>query len=76
MVRLQAVRDGVVCDTMTLDELATRLGISLTSAYERAARDELPVPRVPGLPRYRYSRRLYDRLMETGTIDGPADDGA
>lgn len=73
MVRPKAL-DTVDSDTMSLDELAARLGISLTTAYEKAQRDALPIPRIPGLGRYRYSRRLYDKLMNTGTLDA-SDDG-
>lgn len=50
-------------DTMSLEEFAARLGISLTTAYEKAQRDVLPVPRIPGIGRYRFSRRAYDELM-------------
>ena len=60
---------------MSLEELATRLGISLTTAYEKASRDALPIPKVPGLGRYRFSRRLFDRLMTTGALD-PRDTAA
>jgi hypothetical protein len=60
-------------DTLTLAELAEKLGISMTIAYERAAIDALPVPRIPGTGRqYRYSRRLFHRLMETGRLDDNA----
>lgn len=76
MVRLRSMPVGVECDTMALDELASRLGISLTTAYEMAARDVLPIPRIPGLSRYRYSRKLYDRLIETGTIKELPDEAA
>jgi len=68
MVCLRSMPVGVERDTMTLAELASRLDISLTTAYELAARDALPIPKIPGLSRYRYSRKLYDRLIETGTI--------
>lgn len=69
MVRMKQL-GGLETDTMPLDELAARLGISLTTAYERAQRDALPIPKVPSLGRYRYSRRLFERLMETGSL-GP-----
>lgn len=72
MVRSKLL-DTVDSDTMSLDELAGRLGISLTSAYEKAQRDALPIPKVPGLGRYRYSRRLYDKLMDTGALDAGHD---
>lgn len=51
-------------ETMTLEELAARLGIGMTKAYELARRDALPVPRLPLPGPYRYSRRAYDALME------------
>ncbi len=56
-------RLDIEADTMSLEEFAARLGISATTAYEKAQRDALPVPKIPGLGRYRYSRRAYDELM-------------
>ncbi len=51
-------------DTLTLAELARRLGMSMTVAYERARLDALPIPRIPGTGRrYVYSRRAYEALM-------------
>ncbi len=62
--------------TMSLLELAQELGISVTTAYERAARDDLPVPKIPGLGRYRYSRRLVERLLEGQPLNGGGGDSA
>ena len=50
-------------DTMTLEELAARLGISLTVAYERAHADDLPVPVIRIGRRFLFSRIAYERLM-------------
>jgi excisionase family DNA binding protein len=50
-------------DTLTLDELAQRMGISLTVAYELAKADKLPVPVIRIGRQYRFSRRAYDELM-------------
>ena len=51
-------------ETLRLDELARRLGMSMTVAYERARLDALPIPRIPGTGRrYVYSRRAYEALM-------------
>jgi len=50
-------------DTLTLEELAQRMGISLTVAYELAKDNRLPVPVVRVGRQYRFSRRAYDALM-------------
>lgn len=50
-------------DTMTLDELARRMGISLTVAYELARRDDLPVPVIRVGRRYLFSRHAYEALL-------------
>lgn len=51
------------CDTLNLEELAQRMGISLTVAYELAKADRLPVPVIRVGRQYRFSRRAYDALM-------------
>ncbi len=51
-------------DTMTLDELRRRLGISATVAYELANQDALPVPVIRVGRRYLVSRKAYDALMK------------
>jgi excisionase family DNA binding protein len=51
-------------DTLTLDELAQRMGISLTVAYELAKQDRLPVPVIKVGRQYRFSRRAYEALLD------------
>lgn len=65
LVRLVVTTDRIVTDSdaMTLEELAHRMGISLTVAYELARRDNLPVPVIRVGRQYRFSRRAYDALM-------------
>jgi excisionase family DNA binding protein len=50
-------------DMMTLDELRRRLGISSTTAYELANRDELPIPVVRVGRRFLFSRQLFDDML-------------
>jgi excisionase family DNA binding protein len=52
-------------DTMTIDEFAHRMDISLTVTYELAKRDALPVPVIKVGRQYRFSRRAYERLLDT-----------
>ncbi len=67
LTRLTMVTDPTVSamdpDTMTLEELAHRMGISLTVAYELARRNALPVPVIRVGRQYRFSRQAYDVLM-------------
>jgi excisionase family DNA binding protein len=51
-------------DTMSLEELARRIGISLTVAYELAKKNKLPIPAIRVGRQYRFSRRAYDALMD------------
>ncbi len=51
-------------DFLTLDELATRMGISLTVAYELAKVDRLPIPALKVGRQYRFSRRAYEALLD------------
>ena len=51
-------------DTLTLEELAHRMGISMTVAYELAQRDKLPVPTLRAGRRYLFSRRAYEALLD------------
>lgn len=60
-------------DTLTLDELAQRMGISLTVAYELAKADKLPVPVIRIGRQYRFSRRAYDALMNGQHADRAGD---
>jgi len=50
-------------DMMTLEEIARRLGIGMTAAYELAKQDALPVPVVKVGRRYLFSRLAYERLL-------------
>jgi excisionase family DNA binding protein len=50
-------------DTLTLGELARRMGISITVAYELARRDDLPVPVIRVGRRYLFSRHAYEALL-------------
>lgn len=50
-------------DTMNLEELAHRMGVSLTVAYELAKNNRLPVPVIRIGRQYRFSRKAYDALM-------------
>ena len=59
----QADRRPLARDTMTLEELAGRLGISMTVAYERAHADDLPVPVIRVGRRFLFSRIAYARVM-------------
>lgn len=65
--------DDAICETMTLEEIAGRLGIGMTKAYELARKDALPVPRLPIPGPYRFSRRAYDALMERQHTDARSD---
>jgi excisionase family DNA binding protein len=49
---------------MTLEELARRMGLGMTTVYELAKRDALPIPVVRVGRRYLFSRRAFDRLLE------------
>jgi excisionase family DNA binding protein len=51
-------------DFLTLDELATRMGISLTVAYELARANKLPIPALKIGRQYRFSRRAYEALLD------------
>ncbi len=50
-------------DTLTLEELAARMGISRTVAYELARADRLPVPVIRVGRRFLFSRKAYERLI-------------
>jgi excisionase family DNA binding protein len=65
--------DDAIRETMTLEEIAARLGIGMTKAYELAKADKLPVPRLPIPGPYRFSRRAYDALMERQHTDAGRD---
>lgn len=50
-------------DWMTLEELARRMGIGMTAAYELANADRLPIPAHRIGRRFRFSRRAYDAIL-------------
>lgn len=62
-------------DLMSLEELARRMGISLTTAYKLARTDALPVPVIRVGPQYRFSRRAFDALIG-GTSEPASTDAA
>jgi excisionase family DNA binding protein len=63
-------------DMMTLDELRRRLGISSTTAYELANRDELPFPVIRVGRRFLFSRKLFDDMLRGQQRLSPARDAA
>lgn len=50
-------------DWMTLREIQELLGISATTVYVLARRNELPVPVIKVGRQYRFSRHAYKNLM-------------
>lgn len=66
----------IEADTMSLDELAQRLGVGLTQAYAMARTDSLPVPVIRVGRQYRFSRRAYDALMSGQHTDRDTTDAA
>lgn len=50
-------------DMITLEELAQRMGVGLTAAYELANQDRLPVPVIRVGRRFLFSRRAYEALL-------------
>ena len=63
-------------DTMDLEELARRMGISLTVGYELAKANRLPLPVIRVGRQYRFSRRAYDALMSGQHAGSDTDDVA
>lgn len=55
-------------DFMSLEELAARMGISVSLAYQLARADRLPVPTVRPGRRFLFSRKAYEALL-TGQHD-------
>lgn len=60
-------------DTMTLDELRRRLGISATVAYQLANLDQMPVPVIRVGRRFLFSRKAFDALMRGSSSSSHAD---
>lgn len=63
-------------DTMNLEELAHRMGVSLTVAYELAKANRLPVPVIRIGRQYRFSRKAYDALMSGQHTGSDTNDAA
>lgn len=61
--------------TYTLREVAALLGLSETSAYEKARRGELPVQPFRIGSRYLFSRRAVDELLGIKDIATEESDG-
>ena len=55
-------------DFMSLEELASRMGISVSLAYQLARADRLPVPAIRPGRRFLFSRKAYEELL-TGQHD-------
>jgi excisionase family DNA binding protein len=51
-------------DFLSLEELAARMGISVSLAYQLARADKLPVPAIRPGRRFLFSRRAYERLLD------------
>jgi excisionase family DNA binding protein len=49
-------------DFMTLKELQERMGISPTTAYELARKNDLPIPAFRVGRQFRFSRHGYERM--------------
>jgi excisionase family DNA binding protein len=60
-------------DVLNLDELAQRMDISLTVAYELAKADRLPIPTIRVGRQYRFSRKAYERLMNAARAEQDGD---
>lgn len=56
-------------DTLTLAELASRMGIGKTRAYELAQKNELPIPALRIGREYRFSHRALERWLDSGASD-------
>ena len=61
-------------DFMSVEELAARMGIGVSLAYQLARADKLPVPAVRPGRRYLFSRRAYERLLEIQRAGDVTDD--
>ena len=53
-------------DTLTLAELAERMGLGKTTAYQMAQKNELPIPALRIGREYRFSRRAFERWLDSG----------
>ncbi len=58
-------------ETLTLVELATALDISLTTAYQLARANALPIPALKLGRQWRFSRRALYRYLDGETVATP-----
>jgi predicted DNA-binding transcriptional regulator AlpA len=58
--------------TLTIEEMAMRLGIARSTAFALAKRDALPVPVIRLGRRLVVSRELIERVLDGEAIRGPA----
>lgn len=60
-------------ETVTLTELADILDISLSTAYNLARTNELPIPTLRLGRQFRFSRRALDRYLDSDAPNGRAE---
>lgn len=58
-------------ETLTLDELAAALHISLTTAYQMARTNALPIPALKLGRQWRFSRRALYRYLDGESVASP-----
>lgn len=58
-------------ETLTLEELAAALDIGLTTAYELARKNALPIPALKLGRQWRFSRRALYRYLDGETVETP-----
>ena len=51
-------------DFMSLEELAARMGISISLAYQLARAGKMPVPAIRPGRRFLFSRKAYEALLD------------
>lgn len=61
---MEPTTNTVERETLTLTELAERLGLSMTSAYVLANKDQLPIPAMRVGRRFLFSRRALDEVLQ------------
>jgi excisionase family DNA binding protein len=61
------VTDGIEADTLTVKEVARKLGLSMTTLYSMVRENRFPVRPLP-LPQRKllFSKVAIDRFVETG----------
>ena len=58
-------------ETLTLEELAAALDLSLTTVYELARKDALPIPALKLGRQWRFSRRALYRYLDGESVATP-----